>query len=63
MNRCVLEIPKTNVMYLIEKNSWLDAKGNEEQKHDYLMQKCRLRIYISFKLSNVENANVLKFKD
>ena len=46
---------------IIEKNMWLDEKGNIEQKHDYLIQKCRLRIYISFKISNVENASALKF--
>lgn len=48
---------------LLENTAWLKEKGDLNEQENYLKETCRIRIYLSFKIKNVENSIAIKFEN
>ncbi len=60
LNDCSTEDKLRNE--IIENSNWLSEIGNIEKQHEYLKEKCRLRVLYSFRFYEVDNATAIKFK-
>lgn len=46
---------------IIEHSSWLSEKGNLKEQHEFLKEKCRIRLYLSYRFCRIKNSFALKF--
>ena len=46
---------------IIKNSEWLKEKGTIEEQDNYLKECCRIRLYLSYTITQNKNATVIKF--
>ena len=48
---------------IIENSEWLKEKGNKDEQDNYLKECCRVRLYLSYTITQNKESTALKFKN